>query len=133
MLFTSTGADVTGESYFTNSDFERYVLQKKNAVIYVFSPHMYLSVKGIAEYKKIALSHGFHFLLLRDPNASPQAPYKVKESYHVLASNKLVQLGATQHYPSFLVYTNSKIIGLFNPGYDSPEKFSERLKQLSKK
>ena len=116
---------------FTDAKLETYLKTHKKGVIYIVSPHMYLSLKGLPEYQALAQKQGVQFLALIEPitNTRENALNMDLTKLAVLDSAKLISLDATQHYPAFIFFKEGRLLGRFNPGYDAPEKFEQRLKK----
>lgn len=96
------------------------------------SPHMYLSVKGLPEYEKIALKSQVKFLALLDPvtNTRENSFGMDLSRVRILASSVLIQKDATIHYPAYIFHKDGVLQRHFNPGYDAPEKFEKNLKEF---
>ncbi|HEY1080246.1 MAG TPA: hypothetical protein VGE46_09110 [Bdellovibrio sp.] len=114
---------------FKDKDLNAYLKKHQNGVIYILSPHMYLSLKGYPEYESIAKKHRLSFLPLLDPMASTleNTVQLDLKNISVLSSKVLLQKDAVLHFPSYVFFRNGKILGRFNPGYDAPDKYEERL------
>ncbi len=117
------------QNNFTDADLNAYLSKNPKGIIYIVSPHMYLSLKGLEEYEKIAATQKLPFLVLIDPMATTNKNMLNIDlsKYAKLDSKDIISRDSTQHYPSYIFYKNGKLEGGFNPGYDAPEKFTERL------
>lgn len=117
---------------FSDQDLAMYLKKNPNGVIYMVSPHMYLSVKGLPEYKKIAEISKISFLPLMDPvtNTRQNSFGGDLAKVRVLASKELLQKDAIVHYPAYIFHKGGVLQNRFNPGYDAPEKFEQNLKDF---
>lgn len=132
LMLVSSFSSAQANNKFTDSKLEAYLNTHKKGVIYIVSPHMYLSLKGLPEYRALAQKQGVQFLALLEPitNTRVNALKMDLSELAVLNSAKLINLDATQHFPAFIFFKEGKLIGRFNPGYDAPEKFEQRLKKV---
>lgn len=129
LLFLTSVCLAKEEIFFTDKDLKSYLAENSTGIIYITSPHMYLALKGQEEYSKIAKDKKIPFLVLVDPNATIHKNMLNLDltKFKKLNSKEIINRDATHHFPSYIFYKNGKLEGKFNPGYDSPEKFTERL------
>lgn len=123
------------EAAFTDWDLAELLdhsFEKKQAgLIYVWSPHMNLSVKGYHEAEKVAQDKHIDFTPMLDPNAAMDMAKKVAHANHIpdvalrrFAADSLYHRNMIEHYPSFVVYRNGVIPGNARMGYDVPQALS---------
>ena len=104
---------------------------KKNesdVVIYSWSPHMPLSVKGLDQLFPLAKSKKILPLVVLDPNCNLELaqtlvtehgwPKTVLQLNH---SDILIQLGNRIHYPSYIFAKDGKIVSPIYPGLKSKD------------
>lgn len=88
-------------------------------VIYVWSPHMPLSIEGKEEARKAAESLGLKYLQVEEEE---------------LASPDLMARGVTRHYPSIVMFSNSRVSPIAYLGKKTVEQYqrymSRELKTL---
>lgn len=126
-----TSIQIHAKDKFNDNHLQQYLKKHPQGIIYLVSPHMYLALKGLPEYKAIADEKKIPFLVLLDPLATTQKNMLNIDlsKYSILDSKEIVERDGTQHYPSYIMYKNGKLKGKFNPGYDSPEKFKSRVNE----
>lgn len=99
-------------------------LMKKNkaGLIYVWSPRMPLSVQGLEEARRAAADAGIAFVEARDPHAGPAA-----DSQLILNSNRLLELGVSNHFPTIAFFKDGKVLPTLVPGYESREQLGNLM------
>ena len=104
---------------FTDSSLDSLLSTNGRGLIYVWSPRMPLSVKGMEEARAAATSLGLAFTAL-----AAQANEAELRELHVplanqrrLESLELVYRNATIHYPTVVLYNQKRIIDGAYPGY----------------
>jgi hypothetical protein len=104
---------------FTDERLRDLVQQTSDGVIYVWSPGMPLSVKGLNEAKAAAESLGIAFTaVVADARVGELEVSGVDAKYQqTLNSFELVYRNATIHYPTAIFYHSGKLIGSAIPGY----------------
>lgn len=143
-LIFSLGAAAKSSKDFTDQDLDHLLkasLSKKTqGMIYVWSPHMPLSIRGVKEAENIAKTKKLKLIILLDPysnlNAAQQISKKEKfpPSYLVrLESRKLLRKEMTVHFPSLIVFNKGGLAGEMRGGYDNPQRLADYLdKELSR-
>jgi hypothetical protein len=129
---------------FTDKDLDQILktsLSKKTqGLIYVWSPHMPLSIRGVREAERIAKEKKLKLIILLDPysnlSAAQQISRKEKfpETYLArLESRKLLRKEMTVHFPSLIVFNKGGLAGEMRGGYDNPQRLADYLdKELSR-
>lgn len=110
---------------FTDESLDSLLTTNNRGLIYVWSPRMPLSIKGLTEARAAAKSMGIAFTALSaesidadfDALAIPAVDRMRMESI------ELVYRNATIHYPSVLLYDNSRIVDGVFPGYKSRDTY----------
>ena len=128
---------------FADKDLKAALKAHKQGLIYVWSPHMPLSVEGLQEIKDAAKKLNMHLTILQDGKANPQGTAKWVKTKRVLASETTPvasrELYARQvqlHYPVLFIYkdgflSNRTIVG--HKKADTFEKWiSTEVAQLQK-
>lgn len=116
---------------FTDVTLDSLLTASNRGMIYIWSPRMPLSLKGLAEARAAAQSMGIAFTALaaeataEDLRAS-DVSYADKQHFESL---ELVYRNATIHYPSLLLYDNSRLIDGVFPGYKNRATYAAFAKE----
>lgn len=117
-------AGASGAGAFDDDSLRALVGSHRVGVIYVWSPHMPLSVDGYRSVARVARDLGIAMTAVLDPNANARYAQAVASSARLPAdaltpfrSVEMVFRNATTHAPSVLIYRNRRVIGLAVPGY----------------
>lgn len=115
-------------SGFTDKDLAKFVTKNKTGVIYVWSPRMDLSVKGISEIKSAAKEKKLPLLILVDKDVSPAEKTKLEKSLgkdvvKTVDSFELNMRHAQMHFPAILVFKNQKILSEVKYGYEKADRY----------
>jgi hypothetical protein len=123
---------------FSDNDLRARVNAKKSGdrgVIYTWSPHMPLSITGLAEIEALAKKLSFDLIVLLDPNASTELAGKVAAKHKMpngalrkVASHELIQREVLYHYPSYTYFRNGMILGPIRLGYDAPMRLEKQVR-----
>ena len=115
---------------FTDADLEKILNKNKNGVIYIWSPNMSLSQRGVHEIQKAAKKVNLPVTYMMDPVADETfAKEFIKEqklpepAMKRVNSRELAGYGATIHYPALIVYRNGKICKTVQRGYRDQEAY----------
>jgi hypothetical protein len=120
-------------SSFTDLEFSRLVTKNKQdnkvTVIYLWSPSMNLSIKGLEEVTSLSKHLSFELLPLLDPFAKELAARNVIRKMNwplsyitKMDSATLQRENGLIHFPSVFVLKNG-VLSKVRPGYDNPESF----------
>ena len=111
---------------FTDARLRRLLDTHARGLIYVWSPRMPLSVRGLAEARAAASSLGIAFTaIVADADSADVAAAGVRaRDAQSLAALELVYRNATQHYPNALFYRDGKIVDVAIPGYQRRETYA---------
>lgn len=109
----STVIQAQPETGFSNHKL-RQVLQtsaqsKSRGIIYVWSPKMPLSERGLAEVKAWTKSKGITLVEVGELESKNQP--------NSLTSSDLVRRGLALHYPSMIFFSHGRLVGQSIPGY----------------
>lgn len=101
-------------------------------VVYVWSPRMPWSVRGLAEAQSAANSLGIAFTaVVADADLDEVRAADVDPIHgHRLDALDLVYRNATQHYPSVLFYRDGALLDVAIPGYKNRDTYREIGAQL---
>jgi hypothetical protein len=141
MSEASSIGPAAGEA-FTDSDLRSLLAAQPQGVIYLWSPHMPLSVDGYRTVLGVATRLRMSFTALRDPMSdSGYAVAVAKETGlppDALRTFTSIELGFRQlslHAPALLVFARGRVAGLAVPGYREAAGFEsaiiERLRSIS--
>ncbi len=113
---------------FTDKDLAKFVTKNKTGVIYVWSPRMDLSVKGIAEIKAATKAKKLPLLILVDKDVSAAEKAKLEKSLgkdvvKTVDSFELNMRHAQMHFPALLVFKDQKILSEVKYGYEKADRY----------
>lgn len=98
-----------------DSDIEKFVKGHKRGAIYVWSKHMGLSEKGIAEIKAASEKLKLPLLVLEDTE---------------IDSLEFKMRSVDQHYPAVLVFKDSKILSGIKYGHEKSDRYLSDLNSM---
>ncbi len=124
---------------FTDDELDRILKKsgknKSAGLIYVWSPHMYLSIRGLEEARALGKKLKIPVTVLLDPRANTNTAKKELRRNHVkeehtrrLASIELDRRMQSSHYPTYFFYRNGKIIQV-RPGYEEIPRLEALLRK----
>ncbi len=112
---------------FHDRDLGSLLREHASGVIYLWSPHMPYSVQGAREAREVAQALGIRSVLLLDPYAEPALAGSAARSSRLPAralrrmrAGALSRMGATQHFPTAVVFAAGRVDALMLPGYTPP-------------
>ncbi len=113
---------------FSDKDLAEFVSKNKTGVIYVWSPRMDLSVKGIAEIKKAAKDKKLPLLILLDKDVSAAEKSQLekalgKDVVKTADSFELRMRHVEMHFPAVLVFKNKKMVSKVKYGYEKADRY----------
>lgn len=129
-------------SVFSDYDTNEWLKQcqaskDKIFILYIWSPRMNLSIKGVDEIRRISQQEQYHLTVIADSLANDdQVRMRVLENRwpadfsRKMESTKLDDLGIRIHFPATLVCSAGKLNAV-RPGYDEPARLLKYLRQLS--
>lgn len=98
-------------------------------LIYVWSPNMILSVRGVAEAANLAKNMKLGFVPLLDPYADGRAAEQAvqmqglpREFLVRLESSELMSQDALTHYPALYLFSNGALLNTTRLGYDASKR-----------
>ena len=98
----------TDKAYDGDDSLEQLIKEGKG-LIYLWSPQMPLSQKGIGEIKKVAAKYGYKLIIVLDPLAKNLKPEMLTYDSLRLDSFELKMRNAYMHFPSLLGFENGSI------------------------
>jgi hypothetical protein len=127
---------------FTDDDARRLVGGEQRGIVFVWSPHMPLSVEAFHTVAEVARRMGMSFTPLRDPMSDAVYAATVareadlpRGALRTFTSVELTFRQLSLHAPAVLVYDHGRFSGLAVPGYREAAGFeaaiSERLRSIS--
>jgi hypothetical protein len=126
---------ITSQNLFTDKNLAVYIQQKKNGLIYVWSPRMHLSKDGLQEIKKAAEKSKTPLLILLAKDVPEQEYQKLKKT---LGSELTLRVDSfdfkmrnvDQHYPALLAFKNGSLISKVKHGYEKTDGYLRDINQL---
>ncbi len=116
------------EKKFTDIELKKILRTQKSGLIYVWSPGMPLSEKGLVEAEKLCAQNKINFVALSDPqsnlfikDASTYDDLRKQSLAHPMASMQLQELGTLDHFPAMIFFKDGKIVKPILHGYESIE------------
>jgi len=131
---TATDIPNTGRTNigFDDEDLTDLLLNNNNGLVYIWSPHMLLSVHGIKELLAIGLELGISVTILLDVNADINFAQSTVREYSlpatVLTPATALEFkfrGALIHSPTLLFYQDTSFVRPDVPGYRHPEHYRQ--------
>ena len=120
---------------FTDLDLNNLLIKSKAGIIYVWSPHMSLSVFELVEMKKYAKKLKVDITVLMDLNSDAKFSKNIVSEYKLpveylkrVNSRKLEAFGSNIHFPSMVLYKNGKLIKRI-PGFNGEKEFKRLIKE----
>ena len=119
-----------GQQIFDDTSLQKLLNEKKDGVIYAFSPNMHLSVEDMPEIKKAAEKLDLKLDVVMD--ATGKATKKQAETYPVLMAKELEFRGMNLHFPCIIVYSKTgKISGIY-PGRKTAADYENYIHEFLK-
>ena len=106
-------------------------IAKKNGLIYIWSPQMPLSYRGINSILTAAKKKNIDVTIYMDPTARLPInhPYK-KEYLNRIDSFDLKMRDAYMHLPALFAYKNGQMMDPVKYGYEMPEGYEKDIKNV---
>lgn len=108
---------------FSDKDLSAFIQKNKTGIIYVWSPRMDLSVKGIKEIQAAAIEKKLPLLILVDKDISETERMKLEKSLgkdvtRTVDSFEFKMRQVQLHFPAVLVFKNQKILPGVKYGFE---------------
>ncbi|MDH3715201.1 MAG: hypothetical protein OET44_15305 [Gammaproteobacteria bacterium] len=124
---------------FNDRDLALLLENGARGVIYLWSPHMPYSAQGASEVQRVAAGLGVKSVLLLDPYAEPALTDLVLQSQRLphsaarrVRAEALLSMGATQHFPTAIVFERGRLDVRMLPGYTPPQDLGVYIHQRLK-
>lgn len=122
-------------NFKSDKDIGSYVAEKKEGVIYLWSPRMVLSQKGIEEIKKAATELKLPVLVLLDKDVKSKELKKLRKK---LGPVDTVQFDSfdfrmrnvAQHFPAVLVFKDSRIQPEVKYGFEKSDRYQSDVNRM---
>lgn len=119
----------------TDKDIAEFVTKNKEGVIYIWSPRMVLSQKGIPEIKKAAANLKVPVLVLLDKEVSKKELTKLKKSLGAVDTAQVDSFefrmrNVGQHFPAILVFKDSKFLSGVKYGHEKSDRYQSDLANM---
>jgi hypothetical protein len=115
---------------------EASAINNTSGLIYIWSPNMTLSIKGLDEAVKVAKSLHVELIALLAPQSDAKAAQLIVKKEHVPLSSlhhfeadSLMRRDMLNHYPSFIVYSKGRLTARARLGYDTPERLAHFIRE----
>lgn len=119
----------------TDKDLAKFVEENKTGAIYVWSPRMTLSQRGITEIKKAAANLKLPLLVLLDKEVPEGELKKLRKDLGPVVTTQVDSLelrmrSVGQHFPALLVFKDSKILSGVKYGFEKSDRFQSDLARM---
>lgn len=120
---------------FSDKDLAAFVAKNKTGAIYVWSPRMDLSLKGIKEIQAAAREKKLPLLILLDKDVSESERQSLekklgKETTKIADSFELNMRHVQMHFPALLVFKDQKILPGVKYGHEKAHRYKLDLDNL---
>lgn len=122
---------------FTDADLRGLVAHHPRGLLYVWSPHMPLSVDGVRVARIVAERRGLPLTILLDPAANTGLARSViarhgwpPDSAIVADSTELRFRDVLVHAPTIQGYASGRLVGSAFPGYHTVDEYSAYLDRM---
>jgi hypothetical protein len=116
---------------FSDADLDRMEKTDKTFVVYTWSPHMNLSVRGLDEALAGENKNGTKVIAILDPACDRSIAEKIAKEHgwpdSVLRRNESASLlarGFRIHFPTYQFVAHGRLQGSVIPGYKSPKELT---------
>lgn len=122
---------------FTDADLRRLVAAQPRGLLYVWSPHMPLSVDGVGVARMVAARQNLPLTILLDPGAN-EALARTVAATHGWPPGTTIVADATElrfrdvliHAPTLQAYAGGRLVGSAFPGYHTNDEYSAYLDRM---
>lgn len=125
--------DKIPSKFFTDQDIGKYIRAKKTGVIYVWSPRMGLSEKGLKEIKLATKAMKLPVLLLMDKDVTDKEAEDFskkigKDATRRIDSFDFKMRNVTMHFPALIFFKDGKILSGVKYGHENAEGYQRDLR-----
>lgn len=117
-------------SHFTDADLQQLLDTNARGLLYLWSPHMPLSVEGVATMRAVGARLGLPVTVLLDPNADHTAATAVIAAHgwppahgRRIDSTELLFRDVLVHAPSLQAYAGGQLVGSPYPGFHTMDEY----------
>lgn len=107
------------------------MMGQKRGLIYLWSPNMPLSVRGIKQIEKAARDLKLKLIVIMDEKARRVAHLDIEQKYQVQASSfELKMRNAYLHFPTLLAFDKGVIKNKIKYGYENTSGYKNNIKDI---
>lgn len=119
--------------YFTDTDLKSFIGKQKSGVIYVWSPRMGLSEKGLKAIQTAAKELKLPLLMLMDKDVSEKERAALAKKIGKIETRQVDSFdfkmrNVSMHFPAVLVFKEGKILSGVKYGYENVEGYRRDLR-----
>jgi hypothetical protein len=123
------------KDHVDDKELRSFISSQKKGVIYVWSPRMGLSQKGIAEIQRAASALKLPLLILLDKEIPEVEFQKLKKTMGNTLTKRVDSLefrmrNVEQHFPAILVFNDSKILPEVKYGFEKSAGYQSDLSRM---
>jgi hypothetical protein len=126
-----------GRAGFSDVDLRRLLDEHPRGIIYIWSPHMPLSIEGVATIRAVGTRRHLPVTVLLDPNADSAFAdtAMAARGWHgaesrVVDSTELAFRDVLVHAPSMQAYAGGRLVGSPYPGYHTVDEYGTFLDRI---
>jgi hypothetical protein len=128
---------VRPRGFFDDQNLREFIDASPKGIIYVWSPRMPLSVKGIIEIKKVAANKKLPLLILLHKDVAASEVKKLameigRENVRQVDSFEFKMRNIDQHYPAILVFKDGKIMPEVKYGHEKAKRYQLDIERMLK-
>lgn len=121
--------------YKNDNDIARFIEKNQTGAIYVWSPRMVLSQKGLPEIKAAAKALKLPLLILLDKNLSESEHQKLQKELGSGVTQRVDSLEfklreVEQHFPALFVFKDAKILSGMKYGFEKAPLYQSDLTRM---
>lgn len=125
--------DKISSKYFTDQEIEKFITNKKTGIIYVWSPRMGLSEKGLKEIKLASKAMKLPVLLLMDKDVTDKEYETLSKKIGQEVTRRIDSFdfkmrNVSMHFPALMVFKDGKILSGVKYGYENAEGYQRDLR-----
>jgi hypothetical protein len=126
-----------GPDFYADDKLSKFISDNQTGAIYVWSPRMGLSEKGMEQIKLASKKKKIPLLVLLDKEVSKNEVAKLKKKYGTGSiiqadSFELKMRNVSQHFPALLVFKDKKILTKVKYGYEKASQYELDLERMLK-
>ncbi len=134
---TTTTRPTSAPARFTDADLRRVIAAHPRGLLYVWSPHMPLSVEGMAQARILAERRGLSLTVLLDPAANETLARSVA-AQHAWSPDTALVADSTElrfrdvlvHAPTLQAFAAGRLVGSAFPGHHTSEEYAAYLDRI---